>query len=89
MFTDAEGNQSREYSLFSPPKSYLLMVSGWTSFRVFLRVSWEPFEARFDSINSSFREHVEIVIRTANVVELERVHSKEALKALRNEGTVL
>lgn len=64
----------------------LLIHSDWTSFRVFFRVSWEPFEARFDGINLQFREHIDIVIRTANVVEYERVWSKEILEKLKEDG---
>lgn len=62
------------------------MVSGWTSFRVFSRVSWEPFEARFGVINLQFLEHVDIVLRTANIVQYERVWSKEILKKLHHDG---
>lgn len=64
----------------------LLMIADWTSFRVFFRVSWEPFEARFGAINLQFREHVDIVIRTANVVQYERVWSKEISQKLQDEG---
>ncbi|KAL0632593.1 hypothetical protein Q9L58_008524 [Maublancomyces gigas] len=59
--------------------------SHWTSFRVFFRVSWEPFEARFDRINLQFRAHVDIVIRTANVVQYERVWSKEISEKIQEE----
>ncbi|KAL0631967.1 hypothetical protein Q9L58_009170 [Maublancomyces gigas] len=59
--------------------------SNWTSFRVFFRVSWEPFEARFGAINLQFREHVDIVIRTANIVQYERVWSKEISQKLQDE----
>lgn len=62
------------------------MILGWTSFRVFFRLSWEPFEARFGAINLRFREHIDIVIRTANIVQYERVWSKEILEKLQDEG---
>lgn len=59
---------------------------GWTSFRIFLRVMWEPFESEFDSINLRFDDRVRIVIRTAGVVEHTRLRSKELLKAQQKNG---
>lgn len=56
------------------------------SFRIFLRVTWEPFQENFDALDSEFRSHVEIVIRTAAIVEHERLRSKEVLEAEKNEG---
>lgn len=53
---------------------------------MFFRVSWEPFEARFGAIDLQFKEHVDIVIRTANVEQYERVWSKEISQKLQNEG---
>lgn len=88
MFTDKQGNQSRECCPPCSVNGSLLILSDWTSFRVFFRVSWEPFEARFDGIHLHFREHVDIVIRTANIVQYERGWSKEISEKLQEEGMI-
>lgn len=36
-------------------------------FRLFLKVAWEPFEEQFQSIETSFIEHINIIVRLANV----------------------
>ena len=35
------------------------------SFKLFLRVTWEPFEAHFQSIETRFIHHTDIVVRLA------------------------
>lgn len=40
-------------------------------FKHFFRITWEPFEARFRSIEAGFIHHVDIVIRLANVEQQE------------------
>ena len=40
-------------------------------FNYFLRITWQPFEARFRSIEASFIQHVDTVIRLANVEQQE------------------
>ncbi|KAI5839052.1 ankyrin repeat-containing domain protein [Morchella snyderi] len=60
--------------------------SRWTSFRVFLRTTWEPFEENFNTLHSNFRNHVDIVIRTAAITEHERLLSKEKREAEEKEN---
>jgi len=55
--------------------------SHWVSFRIFLRVTWEPFEEHFGSLNTRFRNNAEIVVRTANGAE----HQRQRLKEERDE----
>lgn len=52
-------------------------------------MTWEPFEARFDAINTLFLRHVEIAIRTAGIVEHERLRLKETLETRQNEGITI
>ncbi|KAI5843808.1 hypothetical protein DFP73DRAFT_594819 [Morchella snyderi] len=54
--------------------------SRWVSFRVFLQITWEPFEENFNSLHSEFRNHVKIVIRTASIEEYERLRSEKLLE---------
>lgn len=54
--------------------------SRWVSFRVFLQVTWEPFEENFNCLLSEFRNHVKIVIRTASIEEYERLRSERLLE---------
>lgn len=46
---------------------------------------WEPFELEFDAINLRFDDHVQIMIRTAGIVEHKRLQSKELLEAQEKE----
>lgn len=46
---------------------------------------WEPFELEFDAINVRFDDHVEIMIRTAGILEHKGLHSKELLEAREKE----
>lgn len=65
-----------------------LILSGWVSFRIFLRVTWEPFEENFNALSSRFRNNVEIVIRTADITEYQRRRSKEEIEAEEKEGKI-
>lgn len=58
---------------------------------LFLRVTWEPFEAKFKPLEERFMHHVLVVVRTANVEHLirgyqseEKSNSREAGEYLRN-----
>ncbi|KAF8248643.1 hypothetical protein K440DRAFT_642062 [Wilcoxina mikolae CBS 423.85] len=53
----------------------------WVSFRIFLRVTWEPFEENFNALNSRFRNNIEIMIRTAGIMEYQRLRSKDEIEA--------
>lgn len=46
---------------------------------------WEPFELEFDAINLRFDDHVQIIIRTAGILEHKRLYSKELLEAQKKE----
>lgn len=46
---------------------------------------WEPFELEFDAINLRFEDHVQIMIRTAGILEHKRLYSKELLDAREKE----
>ncbi|KAA8902670.1 ankyrin repeat-containing domain protein [Sphaerosporella brunnea] len=59
--------------------------SRWVSFRVFLRITWEPFEANFNSLDARFRESVQIVMRMADIVEIQRQYTREAMEATEKE----
>lgn len=72
---------------FNPISSPLtIYFTGWISFRVLLRVMWEPFELEFDVINLRFDDHVQIMIRTAGILEHKRLYSKELLEAREKEN---
>lgn len=47
---------------------------------------WEPFESDFDAINVRFDDRVQIVIRTAGIVEHKRLRSKELLETQQKDG---
>lgn len=47
---------------------------------------WEPFESDFDAINVRFDDRVQIVIRTAGIVEHKRLRSKELLETQQKAG---
>lgn len=56
---------------------------------MFLRVTWEPFEEKFNVLNSRFRKNLEILIRTAGIAEYQRLHSKEDIESEEKEGEFL
>jgi hypothetical protein len=61
----------------------------WTSIRIFFRVQWEPFEASFGTIDSSLRHHLEVLLHSAQALQLRdadserrRVRQKESRKRI-------
>lgn len=42
----------------------------WTSFRIFWRVNWVPFEAEFGTIESNFKHHLDALLHSATGVLL-------------------
>ena len=38
-----------------------------TGFRLFLKITWEPFEMKFKPIEARFMHHALVIVRTANV----------------------
>ena len=47
--------------------SYISIFLGLEAFNLFFRLTWEPFEAQFGSIEASFSNHTIAVVRLANV----------------------
>lgn len=43
----------------------------WTSFRIFWRVNWVPFEAEFGTIESNFKHHLDALLHSAAGVLLD------------------
>lgn len=60
----------------------------WVSFRVFLQITWEPFEDNFNCLLSEFRNHVEIVVRTASIEEYEYLRSEKRLEEEEKEDDI-
>ena len=55
-------------------------------FKQFLRATWEPFEAQFQSIETSFIHHTTIVVRLAGAEQQIHFYKKEAQDRQRLEG---
>ena len=55
-------------------------------FLQFLRVTWEPFEARFQSIETKFMHHANIVVRLTSAEHQIYFYQKEAQDNQRQEG---
>ena len=55
-------------------------------FKRFLRVTWEPFEAQFQSIEKRFIHHTNIIIRLAGAEHQIHFYEKEAQDNQRKEG---
>ena len=43
------------------------MFLDFQGFKLFLRLTWEPFEAQFGAIEASFSNHTIAVVRLANI----------------------
>jgi ankyrin repeat domain-containing protein 50 len=52
------------------------MLLGWASIRVFIRVQWEPFEARFGMIDSSLQHHLEVLLHSAQALQIRDADSE-------------
>lgn len=68
-------------------------VSRWTSFKVFFRMTWQPFEENFAGIKAKFLANAEIVTREAQVhglitddVERQRIRMREQQEDKEREG---
>ena len=55
-------------------------------FKRFLRVTWEPFEAKFQSIETKFIHHTNIVVRLAGAEHQNYFYKKEAQDKQWQEG---
>ena len=56
------------------------------SFKRFLKVIWEPFEAEFESIEAQFIHHITIVIRLADVEHQNQIYTREVQDKQRQDG---
>lgn len=59
------------------------------SFRLFLRLTWEPFGTRFQPIQDKFLAHTLIVVRSAGVEDLVKKYEKEQKEDLGDKGKLL
>ena len=69
--------------------SLTLTFTDAQGFKLFLRVAWEPFEAQFQSIETRFIHHTNIVVRLAGAeVSGHQIHfyKKETQDKQRQEG---
>ena len=55
-------------------------------FKRFLRVTWEPFEAQFQSIETRFKHHTNIVVRLACIEHQIHFYQNDAQDKQRQEG---
>ena len=56
---------------------YTDIIKDAQGFRLFFKVAWEPFEEQFQSIETSFIDHTNIIVRLANV-EHQILYKEEA-----------
>lgn len=64
----------------------LLLYSDALGFKRFLRITWEPFEQQFQSIETRFIHHTNIVVRLANVEHQNHFYQRETQEKQRYEG---
>ena len=55
-------------------------------FKLFLRLTWEPFEVQFQSIEARFIHHADIIVRIADVEHKSNYYKKEIQNNQRQEG---
>ena len=55
-------------------------------FKRFLRVTWEPFEAHFQTIEARFMHHTTVVVRLAGAEHQNYFYQKETQDKQRQEG---
>ena len=48
-------------------------VRQWNSIRIFVRVQWDPFEARFGTIEARFKENLDILLHSTQVLQLSTI----------------
>ena len=57
-----------------------------TGFRLFLKITWEPFEMKFRPIEARFMHHVLVIVRTANATQTLQEYEYRAQRNLQEEG---
>lgn len=55
-------------------------------FKLFLRLTWEPFEVQFQSIEARFIHHADIIVRLADVEHKSNYYKKEIQNNQKQEG---
>lgn len=72
---------------------YWSNLVGWASFKVFLNLTWQPFESGFYDIQVKFMNHAQIVTREAQVrgfiddySERQRIKLREDLEDKERKG---
>ena len=55
-------------------------------FKRFLRVTWDPFEAQFQSIENGFIHHTTVVVRLAGAEHQIYFYNKETQEKQKQEG---
>ena len=45
----------------------------WLSIKIFIRVQWEPFEAKFGAIDTSIRHHLQILLHTVQALQINAI----------------
>jgi hypothetical protein len=99
VFTDNDGNATskRDPALSRKQNKIILSQSflGWTSFKVFFRMTWQPFEENFSGIKAKFLANAEIVTREAQVhglvsadAERQRILMREQQADQEKEGKI-
>lgn len=86
IFVDETGAERRRCFLLANLQEPNLILAGWTSLRVFLRITWSPFEAEFDEIGVRMDSRMVAVMRTAAVTEVERVRGESKLRLVVEAG---
>ena len=70
VFSNKKGKPSREFSKGLNHKPTIFLLNYFTldlqGFKLFFRLTWEPFEAQFGSIESRFLNNTSIIVRLAN-----------------------
>lgn len=56
------------------------------SFKRFLKVTWEPFEEEYQSIEAQFIHYTTIVVRLAGAEHQNHIYNKEIQDKQRQEG---
>lgn len=85
VFVDSNGNDIRTVL---PSRLLLtrLIFPGWVSFRVFLRITWGPFETKFDDTRGRLDDRMLVVSRTASATDQERMRAESQQKSQEAAG---
>ena len=45
----------------------------WLSIKIFIRVQWEPFEAKFGAIDTSIRHHLQVLLHSVQALQINAI----------------